>query len=159
MGAQSRGSMATPILQVCEDELAHLCGDWLAFEGEQVKIVDAEGSAYGAHGVANGIVAWTKERQSDYLYWRAHGTGRQQLYDKMIRCFADRGSGWRRLQTDPFTRPNCQPDVFWLTLTSDHHMPHPGELFHASLTLFHDRPTDCPPFLLGSGASTRKYAA
>ena len=64
-------------------------------------------------GVANGIVAWAKESQPDYLYWRAHGTGRQHLYDKMIRCFVARGSGWQRLAADPFTGSPCPPEVFW----------------------------------------------
>ena len=68
-------------------------------------------------GVANGIVDWAKARRPAYLYWRAQDARRQRLYARMIRYFAARGSGWRRLQANPFTGLLCGPEVFWLRRT------------------------------------------
>lgn len=58
LGLENFGSIAALVLQVGEDELAHLYGDWRmvadlveAFAGERVEIVETEGSAYGAHGI------------------------------------------------------------------------------------------------------------
>ena len=82
--------------------------------------------------VANAVMEWAQRRQPDFLYWQAHGARRQQVYEKMIRCFAARGSGWHRLPVDPFTRLGWQPDVFWLTRTSHGLVSHPAGLFHGS---------------------------
>ena len=58
LGLESHGSIATLILQIAEDEQAYLYGDWRmvadlvdAFVGEHVEVVEAEGSAFGAHGI------------------------------------------------------------------------------------------------------------
>ena len=71
-------------------------------------------------GVANGILDWANERRPTFLYWQAAGTQRQRLYERIVRSFAARGSGWHRLSTDPFTGLRCQPDTFWLGNTSHH---------------------------------------
>ena len=58
VGLHSHGSIATLILQIAEEEQAYLYGEWRmiaelvdAFVGERVEAVEAEGSAYGAHGI------------------------------------------------------------------------------------------------------------
>lgn len=58
LGLESHGSIASLFLQVGEDEQVYLYGEWRmvadlveAFAGERVEIVEAEGSAYGAHGI------------------------------------------------------------------------------------------------------------
>ena len=58
LGLESHGSIAALVLQVAEGEQAYLYGDWRmvadlveAFEGDRVEVVEAEGSAYGAHGL------------------------------------------------------------------------------------------------------------
>ena len=68
--------------------------------------------------VANAVVDWAKRRQPDFLFWQAHGIQRQRLYERMVCCFAARGSGWHRLILDPFTGLTCQPDAFWLRQSS-----------------------------------------
>ena len=58
LGLENHGSIATLLLQVSDDEQVYLYGDWRmvadlveAFAGERVEVVEAEGSAYGAHGI------------------------------------------------------------------------------------------------------------
>ena len=58
VGQESYGSIATLLLQVGDDEQVYLYGDWRmvadlveAFAGERVEVVEAEGSAYGAHSI------------------------------------------------------------------------------------------------------------
>lgn len=65
-------------------------------------------------GVAHGLIDWARERRPDYLLWSAHSVRRQRLYDRMIHYFAVRGSGWYRLEADPFTQTPSSPGTFWL---------------------------------------------
>ena len=55
LGSESHGGMATLTIQVGEDQLAYLHGDWRmvadlveALQGERVEIVETEGSVYAA---------------------------------------------------------------------------------------------------------------
>ena len=58
LGLESHGSIAALALQVGDDELIHLYGDWRmvadlveTFQGERVEVVETVDSAYGAHGI------------------------------------------------------------------------------------------------------------
>ena len=73
------------------------------------------GDAFQVLGaVASGIVDWAKARQPAFLCFYVHSTRAQRLYGRMIRYFADRGSGMTRLPVDPFTGRPCPPGAFWL---------------------------------------------
>ncbi len=73
------------------------------------------GNAFKVLGaVAHGILQWTEEHQPDYLCWQALEPSRTKVYDRMIRYFAARGSGLRRLDADPFTGLPCSPGMFWV---------------------------------------------
>ena len=58
VGLQNYGSIAALLIQVGADQHVSILGDWRmvanlleAFAGEQVKVVEDEGSAYGAHDI------------------------------------------------------------------------------------------------------------
>lgn len=65
---------------------------------------------------AHGILAWAREKQPDYLHWWTLDPRKARLFAGMLRYFEKRGSGWRRLAADPFTRRACRLEVFWLHL-------------------------------------------
>ena len=78
-----------------------------------------KGNEFRALGsAAHGILAWAREKQPDYLYWWTLDYRKAAAFTKIIRYFAARGSGWRRLAINPFTKLRCDPRVFWVAQAS-----------------------------------------
>ena len=74
-----------------------------------------KGNAFRVLGsAAHGILTWAREKQPDYLSWWTLEPRKAAVSAKIIRYFVARGSGWQRLDHDPFTGHPCRPEAFWL---------------------------------------------